>query len=131
MAKGVIKKNCVAYGNALPGLQEGLQAELQAIPLLLGERFIEEGAPFHSLSHFLLCAALSGNLRRLLTDFGDIPQPEHLQAFFGHCLREKIRRFNEEEFQPFDLVACIKGVNNPVVVISLRNVFDEGIVHEV
>jgi hypothetical protein len=54
-----------------------------------------------------------------------------LQAFFGHCLREKLRRFNEYEFQPFDLVACIKSVNNPVVVIPLWTVFDEGIVREV
>jgi hypothetical protein len=28
-------------------------------------------------------------------------------------------------------VACIKGVNNPVVVIPLWTVFDEGIVREV
>jgi hypothetical protein len=54
-----------------------------------------------------------------------------LQAFFRHRLREKLRQFNEDEFQPFDLVACIKGVNNLVVVISLRTVFDESILHEV
>ena len=78
-----------------------------------------------------MCGAVSGNLRRLLTDFGEISQPDHLQAFFGHCLREKLRRFNEDEFQPFDLVACIKGVNNLVVVIPLWTVFDEGIVREV
>jgi hypothetical protein len=40
--------------------------------LLPGYRFREEGAPFHPLSHFLLCGAVSGNLRRLLTDFGEI-----------------------------------------------------------
>ena len=124
-------KNGGAYGNTLRGLQEGLQAEPQAISLLPGERFREEDVPFHSLSHFLLCGAVSGNLRRLLTDFGEISQPDHLQAFFGHCLREKLRQFKEDEFQPFDLVACIKGVNNPVVVILLLTVFDEGIVHEV